>query len=586
MQPKQRPGVPSNHPKLAFPHLLKSSILLCPFYLILTGYPLVAQPIPTDIPIPRPEPIPEPTPPQLPPQLPSPDELLQPPTTPTTPSPELPSEIPGTIVVEKFNFEGNTEFSDAELAEVTKDYINRPLTFAELLQARSAVTNLYTSNGFITSGALIPPQTLESGTVTIQVVEGELEAINVTGGDRLNDSYVRSRLKLAARKPLNVNRLLEGLQLLQLDPLIETLSAELSAGTRPGSSILEVSFKEAQSFRSEVILDNGRTPSVGSVRRRGQINEGNLLGFGDKLFLSYTNTEGSNALDASYSIPFNPRNGTVTFSASRTSSNIIEPPFDQVDIQAASRNYEVSLRQPIIQTPNQEFALGLSFNRQESDTTLLDVPFPLSPGANDQGETRINAIRFFQDWTQRDAQQVFAARSQFSLGLGWDATVNDEPPDSRFFAWRGQVQWLRQLAPDTLVLLRGDAQLATRALLPLEQFALGGLESVRGYRQDALLSDNGIFASAEVRIPLYRLPREQGVLQLTPFIDAGTAWNSSDNEDPDPSTLVSVGLGLRFQLGDRLTARIDYGIPLIEVEDRNRTLQEDGIYFSIVASPF
>ncbi|MBD2041285.1 ShlB/FhaC/HecB family hemolysin secretion/activation protein [Microcoleus sp. FACHB-672] len=558
------------------------------FYFVLTAGELLAQPVdPPQVPLPLPRPQ-EPTPLPTPELLPPPEELLQPPTTPAPPQQLVPDNVPGNIQVERFEFEGNTAFSDERLRQVLDELelTGRALTFAELLQARSAITKLYTDEGFITSGALIPPQTLDGGVVIIQIVEGELEDINVAGTNRLNDDYIRSRIGIATRRPLNVNKLLESLQLLQLNPLIATVSAELSAGSRAGSSLLDVTVTEANSFSHQLTFDNGRTPSVGSFRRQINLNEGNVLGLGDGLNLAYTNTDGSNAFDGSYTLPFNARNGAVTFAYSRSSSNIIEPPFDQVDIEARSRNYEVSVRQPLILTPTREFALGLSANRQESDTTLLNVPFPLSPGANEQGQTRINAIRFFQDWTQRDAQQVFAARSQFSLGIGERATVNEEPPDSRFFAWRGQAQWLRQFAPDTLLLVRGDVQMASRALLPLEQFGLGGIESVRGYRQDALLSDNGAFASAEIRIPIYRLPNQQGVLQVAPFIDIGTTWNSSGREAPDPNTLVSAGLGLRFQFANRLTARIDYGIPLVDINSSNRTWQENGLYFSIVTSPF
>lgn len=569
-------------------NLLYSCFFAFSFYFVSTTGELLAQPVdPSQVPLPFPRPQ-EPTPLPTPELLPPPEELLQPPTTPAPPQQLVPDNVPGNIQVERFEFEGNTAFSDERLRQVLDELelTGRALTFAELLQARSAITKLYTDEGFITSGALIPPQTLDGGVVIIQIVEGELEDINVAGTNRLNDDYIRSRIAIATRRPLNVNKLLESLQLLQLNPLVATVSAELSAGSRAGSSLLDVTVTEANSFSHQLTFDNGRTPSVGSFRRQINLNEGNVLGLGDSLNLAYTNTDGSNAFDGSYTLPFNARNGAVTFAYSRSSSNIIEPPFDQVDIEARSRNYEVSVRQPLILTPTREFALGLSANRQESDTTLLNVPFALSPGANEQGQTRINAIRFFQDWTQRDAQQVFAARSQFSLGIGERATVNAEPPDSRFFAWRGQAQWLRQFAPDTLLLVRGDVQLASRALLPLEQFGLGGLESVRGYRQDALLSDNGAFASAEIRIPIYRLPNQQGVLQVAPFIDIGTTWNSSGREAPDPNTLVSAGLGLRFQFANRLTARIDYGIPLVDINSSNRTWQENGLYFSIVTSPF
>jgi hemolysin activation/secretion protein len=520
--------------------------------------------------------------------LPPPEQLLEP-SVPLVPG-ETDEAIPETINVEGFNVIGSTIFSAERFADILQPYTGE-VSFAQLLQARSAVTQLYVDNGYITTGALIPPQTLEDGIVTIRVIEGELEDIDVTGTERLNSSYVRSRLRIATEKPLNVDRLLEALQLLQLDPLIQNLSAELSAGSRPGQNLLEVAIVEADSFSVETILDNGRSPSVGSFRRRGRVHEGNLFGLGDSISLTYTNTDGSNEIEAGYAIPINPRNGTIELNYSWTSSEIIEEPFDRLDIEAKSRDYDLTFRQPVLRTPTRELALGLTASRRESDTSLLGVDFPLSLGANDDGETRISALRFFQEWTQRGAEEVFAARSQFSLGLNaLDATVNSVEPDSRFLAWRGQVQWLRLLAEDTSLLLRSDVQLATTSLVPLEQFGLGGQESVRGYRQDTLLTDNGIFASAEVRVPIYRLSGDRGVLQISPFVDFGTTWNTDSDADRaagDPNTLVSVGVGLQFELGDRLSARIDWGIPLVDVEDReDETLQEEGIYFSLRWMPF
>jgi hemolysin activation/secretion protein len=129
-------------------------------------------------------------------------------------------------------------------------------------------------------------------------------------------------------------------------------------------------------------------------------------------------------------------------------------------------------------------------------------------------------------------------------------------------------------------------QLASRTLLPIEQIGLGGLDSVRGYRQDFLLTDNGAFASAEVQVPVLRVPQINGVLQIIPFVDFGVGWNSSDRENPDPNTLASVGLGLRWSQGERFTARLDWGIPLISVDSRERTWQENGLYFSIQYNPF
>lgn len=560
---------------------------------------LVAQATPPQVPqIPPqdvlPTPAPSPELPEAPPPLPPPEDLLQP--SPSSPeAPETVPDVPATITVKQFNVVGSTVFSPEELAAATAPFTNRPITFAELLQARSAVTQLYIDAGYITSGAFIPAgQTLKEEVVTIQVVEGELQTINITGNGRLSSRYIRQRIALAAGKPLNVPQLVEGLQLLQLDPLIETLSAELAAGPRPGQSILDVEIDLADTFDLNVIADNGRSPAVGSFRRQVQLQEANLLGQGDALSLSYINTDGSDEFDVNYTWPFNPRNGTLSFAFQTTSSEVIDPEdFEDLDIESDSNLFELTVRQPLIQDPTQEFALGLTLSRQKTDISWIFEEFGfspalLSPGAEEDGETRITALRFFQEWVQRGRQEVFALRSQFSVGLDWfDATLNDgDIPDSNFFSWQGQAQWVRLLAPDTLLLLRTNAQVANRPLLALEQFGTGGLGSVRGYRQDQLLTDSGFFASAELRLPIARIRKWDSVLQLTPFIDFGKGWNQGDDPNPEPSNLLSLGIGLRWQVSDRLTARIDWGIPLVDVEFEGNSLQEDGILFSVTANPF
>ncbi len=549
-------------------------------------------PPPQDIEPPPPSRQPEATPS---PTLPPPEQLLEPPEfSPTTPeTPETPEgDTSEQITVNQFEFIGNTAFSDEELAEVTAEFTNRPITFAELLNARTAVTQLYVDNGYATSGAFIPPQPLTQDTVTIEIVEGGLEEIQVNGLRRLRPGYVRSRIAVANPKPLNVPHLLESLRLLQLDPLIENVSAELSTGSGPGTSLVIVDVIEANTWSYQLFANNGRSPSVGSFRRGASITQANLLGFGDGATLSYTNTDGSDEIEFNYTLPVNPRNGTVSFSFSNTSSEIIEDPFNLLDIQSDSTSFDLTFRQPLLETPTKEFALGLTASRRNTQTVFLEdvvgerVGFP-SLGADEDGEIRVSALRFFQEWTQRGASEVFALRSQFNLGLGiFDATVNDDEPDSLFFSWRGQAQWVRLLAPDTLLVLRGDLQLAAQDLLPVEQIGLGGLGSVRGYRQDIRLTDNGAFASAEVRVPILRIPEWDGILQVTPFVDVGTTWNNGDIDDPDPSSLASLGLGLQWQQGDRITARLDWGIPLISVDSEDDTWQENGVYFSITINPF
>ena len=548
--------------KSNFSSILYASCLLA------IATPVVAQTVPQPVRPPL-EPLPEPE------TLPPPEELLPPLEVPSgeSPTPEL--DIPGTIVVKQFEVIGSTVFSQSELTELLKPYTNRPISFTQLIQAQEAVTQLYVDQGYITTGSFIPPQTLKNGIVKIEVVEGSVEKIEVKGLKRLPTSYITSRLKKATQAPLNQEQLLEALQLLQLNPLIDKLAAELSTGTSPGRDILTVEVTQASAFAASLRLDNQRVPSVGTDRRIVELSHANLFGFGDRFNARYYNTDGSNALDdLSYTIPVNSANGTLGFTYRLIDSEVVEDPFDDLDLESKFRQYSLTYRQPIFQTPNQELALGLIGDRQTSDVNLSDNLI--------EGETRITALRLFQEYTQRSTQDVLALRSQFSIGLeGSQTTLNGDKTDEEFYVWRGQAQYVRLLSKDTSLLLRADLQLADRPLIPIEQFSLGGATTVRGYRQDLLLSDNGFFASVELRTAIARIPQWQTTLQLTPFFDFGTAWNRNDQSVVPRESLYSVGLGLRLEVGNKFNARLDYGIPLAELDVDKDTLQENGIYFAL-----
>jgi len=535
-----------------------------------------------------PEPtIPEPEP--LPP-LPPPDELL--------PLPDLPEgvlpglDIPGTVTVQAFRVVGSTVFSAEELAAATAPFMGRPITFTELLEARSAITQLYIDAGYITTGAFVPAdQVIDAGVVEIRVVEGFLEQVVVEGREEFVPGYISSRIAYAAGQPLNVNRLVAGLQLLQLSPLIETISAELASGTQVGGSIVNVQIQEAPSFQVPLAVDNSRSPTVGTVRRQLGIRDRNLLGFGDALELTYSNSEGSDTVDFAYTVPVSPTETTVGVRFSQTRSNVIDEDFEILGIESESRDLQVTLRQPLYRTPTTDFTLGLEFSRSRSESTFqlpgtprLGFPFTGAP----DGEATVTAVRFLQEWTQRSADRAIAARSVFSVGTSWfDATQNPgDLPDSNFLSWQGQAQWVEVLSSDTVLLARLNGQLADRPLLSLEQFRLGGQGSVRGYREDRVTADNGVFASLEVRVPILEIPQWESLVQLAPFVDYGYAWNSGDRAVPEPQSLFSVGAGAIWQWSDRVTARLDYGIPLINDDGIGDSLQESGLLFSISGQLF
>jgi hemolysin activation/secretion protein len=553
----------------------------------------IAQTTPT---LPRPDfqrPAPQPTEPPLPALPPSP-EILPTPTPPTVPGQTTPPEnLPATIVIKRFAITGSTVFAPAEIEKITSQYTNKPLDFTQLLQVASEITQLYVKNGYINSGAYVPGnQSFDAsgGTVEIKVIEGRVEDIVVTGTQRLDPNYIKSRIALGTRPVLKIDRLIESLQLLQLDPLIKSIGTELVSGQQPGTSIVQINVKESPNWQTGVNIANNRTPSVGEIQAQIGIAQNNLTGAGDAIGVTLAKSEGSNILDFNYTLPLNPRNGTLRLQYSNSSSKVIEYPFDRLDINSDGQDFGVTYRQPIVQTPDREFALGMTLARRETNTVYLrtinegrEIGYP-SPGADANGSTRVNAVRFFQDYTRRDTQQVFALRSQLSLGLNvLGATTNTSAPDSNFLAWRGQAQYVRALAPNSIFLVKLDTQLADRPLLAIEQIGLGGQDTVRGYRQDLLLADNGVNATAEVRLPIFTPPDSKQILQIVPFLDFGLGWNQPNNPslNPTPNTIASTGLGLRYQSGNDFTARLDYGIPFTSIDLNKRTGQEKGFYFSL-----
>nr|WP_313954529.1 ShlB/FhaC/HecB family hemolysin secretion/activation protein [Aulosira sp. FACHB-615] len=488
------------------------------------------------------------------------------------------------FLIKKIEILDNTILKN-EIKQLVQQYEQKQeISFEDLINLRTAITELYINKGYITSGAFIlNNQLIESGIVQIQVVEGKLEAIEIKGLQRLEEIYVRSRLKIATNAPLNQKRIEDALQLLQIDPIIERVNAELVSGSSPGLNILRVELKEAPAFHTGVVIANNQSPSIGSVQGSVFVVHDNFTGFGDQLGLEYGLTEGLNIYNISYKLPINARNGTFNIRYSNNNSKIIEDDFDDLGIRSDSETLSFSFRQPLVRKLQTELAIGIGFDLRRSQTFLLDdIPFSFSEGA-ENGESRVSVIRFYQDWIHRSSTQVLAARSQFSFGIdAFDATVNNTGTDGRFFSWLGQFQWVQQVSKRALLLTRIDAQFTPDSLLSLEKFSIGGVNTVRGYRQNQLVSDNGILGVVELRIPLSSNPTN---LQLTPFFEMGSGWNNR-GDNPDPNLIASLGLGMEWQVFRGLDVRLDYGIPLFEVKDKGNSLQDNGFYFSLQYQPF
>jgi hemolysin activation/secretion protein len=293
-------------------------------------------------------------------------------------------------------------------------------------------------------------------------------------------------------------------------------------------------------------------------------------------------SEGLEDYSAGYEIPVNVHDTTVGIDYSFSRSDVVEAPFDPLDIKSTSQTAGLRVRHPWLRDQNTKLELFGNFEWRQSKTYLLGEPFSFVEGPED-GLARLTVLRLGLDYVERDLQQVIAARSMFSVGLPLlGATEHGgTTPDGRFFAWLGQFQWLRRI--DRLwgsqALFRTDVQLAASPLLSLEQFAVGGHSTVRGYRENQLVRDNGLVSSLELRIPVISSASGRSSVQLAPFFDIGRSWNS-DREEVGTETLYSAGVGLRLQLTEHFEGQFYWGHAFKDFETpEDHDLQDSGIHF-------
>jgi len=289
---------------------------------------------------------------------------------------------------------------------------------------------------------------------------------------------------------------------------------------------------------------------VGAENIKFNIAPQNFTGNGDILDLTVGGSEGLKPLlEARYSIPVTAYDTTMALRYKHTHYEVVEKPFDDLDIESDTDYYTIGLEHPFYRSLNHTFSMGLFGEHIRNKTYLLGEPYSFSPGA-ENGKYQQTALRFIQEYTYRSQRQAIAARSRFTLGidaLGATTSEDSSVPDSEFFAWLGQFQWAGiwgDLGIETI--FRTDIQLVDDSLLAVELISTGGRYSVRGYRESTFVRDNAVIAQFETRLPLFRNRWWADYLQVVPFADYGRGWNE-DLPTRGRKTIYSAGVGLRWR---------------------------------------
>ena len=495
--------------------------------------------------------------------------------------------------IRSFILEGNTQFSDEALAPILSPYENRIITAEELHQLTHALTMHYVAQGFVNSGVIVPNQRAQDGRVRLQFIEGQLVQTDIKGLHYLKENYLSQRLRMPKDRPFNINTLQEQLKLLQKNPRVERVQAEIKPGMQRGEAILAMHVEERLPYTLSLALNNAISANVGGIQGSLAFQSLNFLGMGDTLGLNYIQAQGLKAGEFHYSLPLNTNDTTVSLSYKRSESEVVAQAFRPLNITGDSTYYSISLRHPLTHTLNTDAAIGMRLSERKSRSFLLGEPFSFTPGVN-QGRSNATIVSLFHEWVRRNENNVFAWHSTLDAGIAdqdqaLESNLSSEIPTGKYRALLMQTQWLRRLNVwDSTFMLRGALRRANKPLLAAEQFSLGGVNSVRGYRENLFTRDNGLLLTLGWRIPLMPAKTPHGHnLQLTPFMDYGKGWNN-ENRMNSREELSSIGLDFQWRMGKHLKLNLSLAHALNDntQEVAEYDLQDDGIAFSLIWQAF
>ena len=477
------------------------------------------------------------------------------------------SNLQPLIEIKKINFQGNTVFNDRELRRIITPFENNQVTLERLLRVRVEITDYYTSKGYQLTGAFIPAQDLTSGKINIYILEGTIEQIVFSENTNVNTNYILARLP-KVEEIYNINSLSKAIEKLQNDSYIKSIDVEVT-GNAQGQVNLLVNAQASSRLRTNLAFSNIYAPNIG--RNGGQVDlQLHGIGMGDILALSWAKTEGLDRYSGGYSIPINQYDTKLLFQYTKANSELIDDLASELDINADFNSYQFGVSQPILSSKSQKLALELNFNLINSESFILDdFSFAFVDGLED-GESKISELSLVQSYLMKNSELILSFQSSFNLGLNiFDATQTDLGRDSLYWYWQGEVEMINQINDRLIYITDIGLQLSPDQLLPIKQFSIGGINSVRGYRQNYRNGDNGIFISSELQYSLFKLAQSE--LKLISFLEAGTTWNNKvQSEDNRNNELASIGVGFQYLIAEYLNFQLDYGMPLINVEEAER----------------
>ena len=458
------------------------------------------------------------------------------------------------LYIENVVFEGNSVISTKELQKLAqKNIIGRDITLAGLSKFVETITNDYQNKGYITSFAFLPPQTIKDRTLTVQIFEGRIGDISISGNKFSSTNFIKYQLLkpyfVEKNEILNVNDIRQAMIELNEKGFIAG-SIVLQKGKEKGTTDLNLSVKDKQPFTLSIGWDNAGRELIGKHRFSAFLADNNLTGHGDVLSAGASFSERAFSVGPQYVLPVGNRGDKVYASYGYS---YIKPgkEFKALNYRGKAHIITLGMTNPVFKNHNVSVDFNTNFNIKEGDVSILGYDYKPSSYSIRTLETGLQMV-------QKDKVGRTFVQANANIGL----PILGSHEDSHFMTVKGGVVRQFWLPRKGVAMLRFNGQISPDSNVPaIEQYQVGGFQTVRGYDEGTLLGKSGFTASAQVNLPI---PLPESVfkdrIQIVGFYDCGYAENK--NIDLGTEFMQSAGTGLRFYLTKYLTASVDFGFPI------------------------
>ena len=467
---------------------------------------------------------------------------------PQSPPEKAPAE--GRFVLRAVDFDASEILAPEVREGIVAAYLGREVTLSDLYALVEKINALYEEQGYITCRAYLPPQTIHEGRVRIGLFEGRVGTVEVQGNAHTRSLYIEDRMKFRKGSVPRYRDMDEAIRWFNATNDV-MLHLTLKAGEKPGTTDFVLAAKEPKNDAFTLYGDNSGSETTGRWREGVYYTNRSLFGWRDRLTLGFLHTRGLNSFMAGYSYPLGTAGTRLELSYSTNATKVIGGQYHDwgIPVNGHACALQAALSHPFCVTPYMRAEASFTLSRQHSVTDIV------LPSLIDDTFTDGTAALAF---THFGRGRAFYHRHALTCGK-WknDARSRLKKTSScyTFYTFSGVYQM--GVAHGQLFTLRTNLQISnTDDLRPSKQFFLGGVYSVRGYKENLLGAPNGFSCSLEYAAPVLKKP----AVSLYGFLDYGTLWGGT--ELAEHHVLLSTGLGLRAQIEDNISLDMAAGIPL------------------------